>query len=46
MLEAARAYINMDGPDRALENIMIEPLWRSAKYEEVRLKDYKGVAGW
>lgn len=33
--------ISMDGRGRALDNIMIERLWRSVKYEEVYLKDYQ-----
>jgi putative transposase len=32
--------ISMDGRGRALDNIFIERLWRSLKYEEVYLKDY------
>lgn len=35
--------ISMDGRGRALDNIMIERLWRSVKYEEVYLKDYESV---
>ena len=34
----------MDGRGRALDNVFIERLWRSVKYEEVYLKDYQGVA--
>lgn len=32
--------ISMDGRGRAYDNIMIERLWRSVKYEEVYLKAY------
>ncbi len=32
--------ISMDGRGRALDNIFVERLWRSVKYEEVYLKDY------
>jgi putative transposase len=35
--------ISMDGRGRAFDNIMIERLWRSVKYEEVYLKDYQTV---
>ena len=35
--------ISMDGRGRALDNIFIERLWRSVKYEEVYLHDYAGV---
>lgn len=33
--------ISMDGRGRALDNIFVERLWRSVKYEEVHLKDYQ-----
>lgn len=32
--------ISMDGKDRALDNIRIERLWRSLKYEDIYLKRY------
>lgn len=32
--------LSMDGRGRALDNIFIERLWRSVKYEEVYLKEY------
>jgi putative transposase len=32
--------ISMDGRGRALDNIFVERLWRSVKYEEVYLRDY------
>ncbi|HOV85945.1 MAG TPA: IS3 family transposase, partial [Syntrophobacteraceae bacterium] len=35
--------ISMDGRGRAFDNIFIERLWRSVKYEEVYLKDYETV---
>lgn len=35
--------ISMDGRGRALDNIFVERLWRSVKYEEVYLKDYACV---
>lgn len=38
---------SMDGRGRAFDNIFIERLWRSVKYEEVYLKDYAdGVDAW
>jgi len=40
VLENAGILISMDGKGRALDNIFIERLWRSVKYEEVYLKDY------
>lgn len=42
-LKARRVQISMDGRGRALDNVFIERLWRSVKYEEVYLKDYAGV---
>jgi putative transposase len=33
--------ISMDGCDRALDNIRIERLWRSLKYEDIYLKRYE-----
>ena len=33
--------ISMDSKGRALDNIFVERLWRSVKYEEVYLKDYQ-----
>jgi len=41
-LEAAGVQISMDGRGRALDNVFVERLWRSVKYEEVYLKDYTG----
>ena len=35
--------ISMDGRGRALDNIFVERLWRSVKYEEVYLHDYATV---
>jgi putative transposase len=35
--------ISMDSKGRAIDNIFIERLWRSLKYEEVYLKDYQSV---
>ena len=35
--------ISMDGRGRALDNIFVERLWRSVKYEDVYLKGYAGV---
>jgi putative transposase len=44
VLQAARVAISMDGRGRALDNVFIERLWRSVKYEEVYLKEYVTVA--
>ena len=36
----AEVQISMDGRGRALDNVFIERLWRSVKYEDVYLRDY------
>jgi putative transposase len=41
VLKSRDIRIGMDGRGRAMDNIMIERLWRSVKYEEVYLKDYQ-----
>ena len=47
ILEKAKIKISWDGRGRALDNIFIERLWRSVKYEEVYLKDYlSGKEAW
>lgn len=40
-LESAGVAISMDGRGRALDNVFVERLWRTVKYEEVYLKDYE-----
>jgi putative transposase len=44
VLKEAQVTISMDGKGRAMDNIMVERLWRSVKYEEIYLKDYASVA--
>jgi putative transposase len=39
-LQAAQVQISMDGRGRALDNIFVERLWRTVKYEEVYLQEY------
>jgi putative transposase len=43
-LESRGVRISMDGRGRYLDNIFIERLWRSLKYEEVYIKAYGSVA--
>jgi len=43
-LTAKHISISMDGRGRALDNIFIERLWRSVKYQNVYLKGYETVA--
>jgi putative transposase len=42
-LATAGVRISMDGRGRALDNVFVERLWRSVKYEEVYLQDYAGM---
>lgn len=39
-LEAENIVISMDGRGRALDNVFVERLWRTVKYEDVYLHDY------
>lgn len=43
-LEQQGIQISQDGRGRVFDNIFVERLWRSVKYEEVYLKDYSTVA--
>jgi len=43
-LERHGVTISMDGKGRYMDNIFVERLWRSLKYEEVYLHAYAGVA--
>ena len=43
LLEAAGIRISMDGKGRALDNIFVERLWRSVKYEDIYLNHYATV---
>ena len=43
VLKAREVRISMDGKGRALDNIFVERLWRSVKYEEVYLKQYQSM---
>jgi putative transposase len=52
-LEASGIAISMDGRGRFMDNIFIERLWRSIKYEEIHLKAYAdgrearaGIGSW
>jgi putative transposase len=42
-LERAGIAISMDGRGRALDNIFVERLWRTVKYEDIYLHDYASV---
>jgi putative transposase len=43
ILKAAEIQISMDGKGRALDNIFVERLWRTVKYEDIYLKRYDTV---
>jgi len=43
ILKKAGIAISMDGRGRALDNVFVERLWRSVKYERVYLHDYETV---
>ena len=43
LLKDEGIQISMDGRGRALDNVFVERLWRTVKYEEVYLKDYTTV---
>mgnify|MGYP001820349957 FL=1 len=44
VLKEANVDISMDGKGRWMDNVFVERLWRSVKYEEVYLKAYETVA--
>ncbi len=53
VLKSAEIKISMDGKGRWVDNVFVERLWRSLKYEEVYLKAYdtaqearQGIGAW
>ncbi len=44
VLKAHAIRISMDGKGRWMDNVFVERLWRSVKYEEVYLHAYESVA--
>jgi putative transposase len=42
-LEGAGVAVSRDGRGRALDNVFVERLWRSVKYEDIYIKDYEWV---
>jgi putative transposase len=42
-LLAMKIEISMDGRGRALDNIFVERLWRTVKYEDIYMNDYQTV---
>ena len=43
VLETHNIHISMDGRGRCLDNIFVERLWRSVKYEDIYLKHYPTI---
>ena len=43
VLKGQQIRISMDGKGRALDNIFVERLWRSMKYEEVYPQQYQSL---
>ncbi|MBN1760019.1 MAG: hypothetical protein JW863_16955 [Chitinispirillaceae bacterium] len=37
----AGTKVSMDGKGRALDNVFVERLWRTVRYEDIYLKDYR-----
>ena len=53
VLKGAKVRISMDGKGRWIDNVFIERLWRSLKYEDIYLREYldlghlqEGVESW
>jgi putative transposase len=53
ILEGARVKVSMDGKRRWIDNVFVERLWRSLKYEDIYLREYldlvhleDGVSQW
>jgi putative transposase len=42
-LEAAGVAVSMDGKGRCLDNVFVERLWRTVKYEDIYLRCYETV---
>jgi putative transposase len=42
-LEGAGVAVSMDGRGRALDNVFVERLWRSVKYEDIYIRGYEAV---
>jgi putative transposase len=42
-LEEAGVAVSRDGRGRALDNVFVERLWGSVKYEDACIKDYERV---
>lgn len=45
VVEESGAQISMDGKGRCMDNIFVERLWRSLKYEDIYLREYRDGHG-
>ena len=43
-LEGMEIAISMDGKGRWMDNVFIERLWRSVKYEDIYIKEYRRIS--
>lgn len=43
ILENKGIRISMDSKGRALDNIIIERFWRTLKYDDIKIRDYKNI---
>lgn len=44
VLKGEGIKISMDGKGRALDNVFVERLWRTVKYEDIYIKEYRSVS--
>jgi putative transposase len=44
-LEKSGVQVSMDGKGRCLDNVFVERLWRTVKYEDVYIRGYEDVPG-
>lgn len=44
VLKAHEVKISMDGKGRALDNVMIERLWRTVKYDDIYIRGYETMS--
>lgn len=44
VLQASQVTISMDGRGRALDNVFVERLWRTVKYEDIYLHNYESAS--
>jgi putative transposase len=44
VLKGAKVRISMDGKGRWIDNVFIERLWRSLKWEDIYLREYLDLA--